>query len=40
MDDCYNRLKEDVLSFREKRTVEDFNARVGRSVDLVGIDFE
>ena len=34
MDSCYERLKEDVLSFREKGKVVllgDFNARVGRS---------
>ena len=35
MDSCYERLKEDVLSFREKEKVVllgDFNARVRRSV--------
>ena len=33
---CYSKLKEDVLSFREKGKVVllgDFNARVGRAVD-------
>ena len=37
VDSCYDRLKEDVLGFREKGTVvllRDFNARVGRSVDV------
>ena len=37
MDSCYERLKEDVLSFREKEKVVllgDFNARVGRSAQL------
>ena len=37
MDSCYERLKEDVLSFREKGKVVllgDFNARVGRSAQL------
>ena len=40
---CYERLKEDVLSFREKGKVVllgDFNARVGRSAqidDVVGM---
>ena len=37
MDSCYERLKEDVLSFREKGKVVllgDFNARVGRSEQL------
>ena len=37
VDSCYDRLKEDVLCFREKGTVVllgDFNARVGRSVDV------
>ena len=43
MDSCYERLKEDVLSFKEKRKVVllgDFNARVGTSAqidDVVGI---
>ena len=43
MDSCYERLKEDVLSFREKGKVVllgDFNARVGRSSqidDMVGM---
>ena len=43
MDGCYERLKEDVLSFREKGKVVllgDFNARVGRSTqldDMVGM---
>ena len=35
VESCYGRLKEDVLSFREKGRVVllgDFNARVGRSV--------
>ena len=39
MDSCYERLKEDVLSFREKGKVV-FNARVGRSAqidDVVGM---
>ena len=46
VDCCYERLKEDVLSFREKRKVVllgDFNARVGRSVqidDMVGMFVE
>ena len=37
VDSCYERLKEDVLSFREKGKVVllgDFNARVGRSVQI------
>ena len=37
MDSCYERLKEDVLSFRENGKVVllgDFNARVGRSAQL------
>ena len=39
VDSCCNRFTEDVLGFREKGTVtvvllEDFNARVGRSVDV------
>ena len=37
MDSCYERLKEGVLSFMEKRKVVllgDFNARVGRSAQL------
>ena len=37
MDSCYERLKEDVLSFRAKGKVVllgDFNARVGRSAQL------
>ena len=37
MDSCYERLKEDVLSFREKGNVVllgDFNARVGRSAQI------
>ena len=37
VDSCYERLKEDVLSFREKEKVVllgDFNARVGRSVQI------
>ena len=36
LDTCYERLKEDVLSFREKGKVVllgDFNARVGKAVD-------
>ena len=43
VDSCYERLKEDVLSFREKGKVVllgDFNARVGRSVqidDVIGM---
>ena len=43
VDSCYERLKEDVLSFREKEKVVllgDFNARVGRSVqinDVIGM---
>ena len=43
MESCYERLKEDVLSFREKGNVVlfgDFNARVGRSAqidDVVGM---
>ena len=43
VDSCYERLKQDVLSFREKRKVVllgDFNARVGRSVqidDVIGM---
>ena len=43
MESCYERLKEDVLSFREKGKVVllgNFNARVGRSAqmdDVVGI---
>ena len=37
MDGCYERLKEDVFSFREKGKVVllgDFNARVGRFAQL------
>ena len=37
MESCYERLKEDMLSFREKGKVVllgDFNARVGRSAQL------
>ena len=37
VDSCYDRLKEDVLGFREKGSVVllgDFNARVGRSADV------
>ena len=37
VDSCYDRLKEDVLGFREKGSVVllgDFNARVGRSADI------
>ena len=37
LDSCYNRLKEDVLGFREKGSVVllgDFNARVGRAADV------
>ena len=37
VDSCNNRLKEDVLGFREKGSVAllgDFNARVGISVDV------
>ena len=37
MHSCYERLKEDVPSFRKKRKVVllgDFNARVGRSTQL------
>ena len=37
VESCYGRLKEDVLSFREKGRVvllSDFNARVGRSVEV------
>ena len=43
VDNCYERLKEDVLSFREKGKVVllgDFNAKVGRSVqidDVIGM---
>ena len=43
MDSCYERLKEDVLSFKEKGKVVllgDFNAKVGRSVhidDVIGM---
>ena len=43
VDSCYERLKEDVLCFREKGKVVllgDFNARVGRSVqidDVIGM---
>ena len=43
VDSCYERLKEDVLSFREKGKfvlLGDFNARVGRSVqidDVIGM---
>ena len=43
MESCYERLKEDVLSFREKgkfALLGDFNARVGRSAqinDVVGM---
>ena len=37
VDSCYERLKEDVLSFREKGKVVllgDFSARVGRPVQI------
>ena len=37
VESCCGRLKKDVLSFREKGQVEllsDFNARVGRSVEV------
>ena len=37
VDSCYDTLKEDVLGFRQNGTVlqlGDFNARVGRSVDV------
>ena len=37
IDSCYDRLKEDVLSFKEKGKVAllgDFNARVGRSAQI------
>ena len=37
IEECYERLKEDVLSFKEKRRVvlfKDFNARVGKSVGM------
>ena len=37
MNSCYERLKEDVLSFREKGKVVllgDFNTRVGRSAQI------
>ena len=37
VESCYGRLKEDVLSFREKGRVVllgNFNARVGRSVEV------
>ena len=40
MESCYGRLKEDVLSFREKGQVVllgDFNVRVGRSVEVDGM---
>ena len=43
MNSCYERLKEDVLSFKEKGKVVllgDFNAKVGRSVhidDVIGM---
>ena len=43
VDSCYDRLKEDVLGFREKGSVVllgDFNARVGRSAgvdDVIGL---
>ena len=43
VDSCYERLKEDVLSFKEKGKVVllgDFNARVGRFVqidDVIGM---
>ena len=46
VDSCYEKLKEDVLSFREKRKVVllgDFNARVGSSVqiyDVIGMFWE
>ena len=36
LEECYSKLKEDVLSFREKGRVVllgDFNARVGKAVD-------
>ena len=42
-DSCYELLKEDVLSFKEKRRIVllgDFNTRVGQSVkinDLIGM---
>ena len=40
VDSCYNGFNEDVLAFKEKGTVVllgDFNARVGRSDDVVGV---
>ena len=43
VDNCYDKLKEDVLGFREKGSVVllgDFNARVGRSAnidDVIGL---
>ena len=43
LDSCYERLKEDVFSFREKGKIVllgDFNAKVGRSVqidDVIGM---
>ena len=43
VDSCYERLKEDVLSFKEKGKIVllgDFNARVGRTVhidDVIGM---
>ena len=40
VESCYGRLKEDVLSFREKGQVVLLNARVGRSVevdDVIGV---
>ena len=40
MESCYERLKEDVLSFKEKGKVVlmgDFNARVGRFAQIDGV---
>ena len=40
MESCYARLKEDVLSFREKGQVVllgDFKARVGKSVEVADV---
>ena len=40
MDSVYEQLKEDVLSFKQKGRVVllgDFNARVGKSVDVIGM---
>ena len=39
-DSCYERLKEGILSFKEKRRVVllgKFNAKVGRSVQIDGV---